>query len=150
MVRSANMTEVTQRSHSSGKNLVQDIGRYSALGATVTDSGVNFSIFSKNATGIELLLFDYADDAQPSRVIRVDPTTNRNYHYWHVMVPSLKPGQIYGYRVEGPFNPSKGLRFDPRKVLLDPYSYGVVVPKEYSREAAAREGDNASDRKSVV
>ena len=105
------------------------------LGATVVDGGVNFSLFSRTATGVELLFFD-RDDAAPSRVVRIDPATNRTYHYWHVFVPRVSPGQIYGYRVEGPSDPARGLRFDPAKVLLDPYARGVVVPKSYDREAA--------------
>ena len=143
-VRSNVVDAMTPQHQAAGTKLVQGIGRSSPLGATVVDRGVNFSVFSRSATGVELLLFDRADDARPARVIRVDPTTNRTYHYWHVMVPSLKPGQIYGYRVEGPFDPPNGLRFDPTKVLLDPYGRGVVVPKNYSREAASREGDNAA------
>ena len=57
-------------------------------------------------------------------------------HYWHVFVPGVMAGQIYGYRVEGPWDPSSGMRFDPTKVLLDPYGRGVVVPDRYSRDAA--------------
>src|SRR5262249_19809919 len=90
--------------------------------------GVNFSVFSKHATGVELLLFDRVDDAGPSRIVRLDPADNRTYHYWHVFVPDVRPGQLYGYRVDGPFNPSNGLRFDPTKVLLDPYGRGIAVP----------------------
>jgi isoamylase len=126
-------------------------GRSSPLGATVAREGVNFSVYSKHATGIELLLFDRADDACPSRVICIDPLTNRTYHYWHVFVPGVKAGQIYGYRVEGSYDPPSGMRFDPAKVLLDPYGRCAVVPKNYSREAARREGDNsATAMKSVV
>jgi isoamylase len=100
---------------------------------------------------VELLLFDREDDARPSSVIHVDPIANRSYHYWHVFVPGVQPGQIYGYRVHGPFDPPKGLRFDPGKVLLDPYGRAVVVPKNYSRDAAYQEGDNAATAmKSVV
>ncbi len=105
------------------------IGRSCPLGATVIDGGVNFSLFSRTATGVELLFFD-RDDATPSRVVRIDPATNRTYHYWHVFVPGVSPGQIYGYRVEGLSDPERGLRFDPAKVLLDPYGRGVVVPKD--------------------
>src|SRR5262249_48575073 len=73
------------------------------------------------------------------------------YHYWHVFVPGVRPGQIYGYRVQGPSDSARGLRFDAAKVLLDPYGRGVVVPKHYDREAAKREGDNARNAmKSVV
>jgi glycogen operon protein len=126
-------------------------GRSSPLGATVCDGGVNFSVFSRSATGVELLFFDREDDARPARLIRIDPSDNRTYHYWHVFVPGVQAGQIYGYRVEGPYDPAKGMRFDPAKILLDPYGRGVVVPKRYSRDAARREGDNtATAMKSVV
>jgi glycogen operon protein len=84
-------------------------------------------------------------------VIPINSVTNRTYHYWHVFVPGVQAGQIYGYRVEGPYDPAKGMRFDPTKILLDPYGRGVVVPKSYSRDAARREGDNtATAMKSVV
>jgi len=100
---------------------------------------------------VELLLFDRDDDALPARVIRFDPVDNRTYHYWHAFVPGVGPGQIYGFRVHGLFHPAGGLRFDPAKVLLDPYGRAVVVPKGYDRDAAAVDGDNASTAmKSVV
>src|SRR6266576_2218924 len=130
---------------------VESAGRSSPLGATVLPGGVNFSVYSRNASGVEVLLFDREDDALPARVITIDSATNRTYHYWHVFVPDLQPGQLYGYRVHGPFDPSSGMRFDPGKVLLDPYGCGVVVPKNYSRVTARLEGDNASTAmKSVV
>jgi isoamylase len=126
-------------------------GRSSPLGATVYPGGVNFSIYSRSATGVELVFFNREEDAQPSRLIPIDPVTNRTYHYWHVFVPDVRPGQLYGYRVQGPFDPAGGQRFDPAKVLLDPYGRGVVVPKNYSRDAARHEGDNAATAmKSVV
>jgi glycogen operon protein len=130
---------------------MQHISHSSPLGATVVDSGVNFSLFSRSATGVELLLFDRDDDARPARVLRLDPAANRTYHYWHVGVPGVQPGQLYGYRVAGPCDPAHGMRFDPAKVLLDPYGRGVVVPKDYSRDTARQAGDNAATAmKSVV
>jgi glycogen operon protein len=127
------------------------IGRSSPLGATVVDGGVNFGLFSRTAAGVELLLFDREDDAAPSRVIPIDPATGRTYHYWHAFAPGVRPGQIYGYRVAGPLDPARGNRFDAAKVLLDPYGRGVVVPRNYDRMAATREGDNATAAmKSVV
>jgi isoamylase len=130
---------------------LQVTGRSVPLGATVGDEGVNFSLFSRTATGVELVFFDREDDAKPSRVITLDPVANRTYYYWHVLVPSVRPGQIYAYRVSGPSDPASGLRFDPAKVLLDPYGCEVVVPDDYSREAASRGGDNAATAmKSVV
>ncbi len=128
-----------------------EVGRSAPLGATVTAGGVNFSLYSRDASSIELLFFDRKDDGRPSHVIRLNPSINRTYHYWHVFVPGLQAGQLYGYRVHGPFDPSRGLRFDPTKVLLDPYGRAVAVPRNYSREAARQEGDNAATTmKSVV
>lgn len=126
-------------------------GKSFPLGATVYPEGVNFSIFSKHSTAVELLFFDRVDDAKPSRVIHLDPRVNRTYHYWHVFVPSVTAGQLYGYRVYGPYKPEQGLRFDPDKVLLDPYGKGIAQPTCYSREAASKPGDNAANAlKSVV
>ena len=126
-------------------------GRSYPMGATVIEGGVNFSLFSRTATGVELLLFDREDDASPSRSIPIDPVANRTYHYWHVFVPGVPPGQFYGYRVEGPAAPDRGLRFDPAKVLIDPYGRGVVIPENYDRETAKQAGDNAATAmKSVV
>jgi isoamylase len=121
------------------------------LGATVNPGGVNFSVYSKNAAAVDLLLFDRAEDARPSRSIPLDPGVQRTYFYWHVFVPHLQPGQIYGYRVSGPYEPEKGLRFDAQKVLLDPYGKALAVPTGYDRLAASLPGDNtAVAMKSVV
>jgi glycogen operon protein len=126
-------------------------GKSSPLGATIVAGGANFSLYARNATNVELLLFDSADDAAPSRVIRIDSAASRAYHYWHTFVPSVVAGQLYAYRVDGPSVPERGLRFDSSKVLLDPYGRGVVVPQNYSREGARGAGDNAATAmKSVV
>jgi isoamylase len=133
------------------KQVSPAIGRSAPLGASAGQGGVNFSLYSRDATQVDLLLFD-SEDAPPSRTIRLNPSANRTYHYWHLFVEGLQPGQLYGYRAHGPFDPSRGLRFDASKVLLDPYGRGVVVPIGYSRQAAARYGfDNAaSSMKSLV
>ena len=126
-------------------------GQSFPLGATVYPDGVNFSIYSKNATGIDLLLFNEVSGPKPSNIISLDPGTNRTYHYWHIFLSGLKHGQLYGYRVRGPFEPERGLRFDADKVLLDPYARCLVVPENYSRLAASLPGDNAATAmKSVV
>ena len=126
-------------------------GQSSPLGATVTEAGVNFSLFSRTAAGVDLLFFDREDDATPSRVISLDPVVHRAYHYWYVFAPNVQPGQIYAYRVSGPADPASGLCFDPTKVLLDPYGREVMVPQGYTREAATGQGDNAATAmKSVV
>ena len=121
------------------------------LGATVLPGGVNFSVFSKRANGLELLLFDSPDDARPARAIELDPRSNRSYHYWHAFVGGIGPGQLYGFRARGPLAPELGLRFDADKLLLDPYGRAVAVPGGFSRAAARRPGDNlARAMKSVV
>lgn len=121
------------------------------LGASLYKNGVNFSLFSKNATAIELLLFDSNRDRHPTCVIRLDPTQNRTFYYWHVFVPHIGTGQLYAYRAYGPFDPQKGHRFDASKVLVDPYARAVMVDEHYSRDAAKVPGDNvATAMKSVV
>ena len=126
-------------------------GQSFPLGATVLENGVNFCVFSKYATGVDLLFFDRHEDGIPTRTIRLDPKRNRTYYYWHVFVPDVKPGQLYGYRVHGPFDPSRGMRFDPSKLLIDPYTKAVAYGDNYERAAASRPGDNtAKAMKSVV
>ena len=129
----------------------QSAGLSAPLGATVLPDGVNFSLFSKHATAIELLLFDDVQSTQPSRVVRLEEGDNRTYHYWHVFVPDLRPGQVYAYRAHGPFAPERGWRYYPDKVLIDPYGFAVAVPDSYRRHAAEVPGDNvATAMKSVV
>lgn len=121
------------------------------LGATLQNGGVNFSLFSAHATAVELLLFDYEDQPSPSRVIALDPEINRTYYYWHVFVPGIGDGQIYGYRVYGPYAPERGLRFNPHKVLLDPYTRAVANSTHWRRADAYGVTDNtATALKSVV
>ncbi|MCE9597939.1 MAG: glycogen debranching protein GlgX [Spirochaetia bacterium] len=121
------------------------------LGATVTADGVNFCVFSKNCYYIELLLFESVESPTPTDVIRLDPQQNRTFYYWHILVEGLKNGQLYGYRVHGPFDPQTGLRFDGKKVLVDPYSKAIAVGKNYDRRPATRPVDTAhSCMKSVV
>jgi glycogen operon protein len=129
-------------------NKEKKIGKSFPLGATVCPDGVNFSVFAKGGEAVQLLLFDHLDDAQPSRTITLDPVINRSHHYWHVFMPGIEVGQIYGYRVE---RAARELRFDPRKVLLDPYGRAIARPANYSRVAATKPGDNfATALKSVV
>lgn len=126
------------------------VGSSAPLGATMVPGGANFSLYSRDATRVELLLFKHVDDAQPTRTIPIEPTSC-SYHYWHAFVPRVQAGQLYGYRVHGPSDPGAGLRFDPQKLLLDPYGREVAVPSKYSRPAAARAGDNTGlAMKSVV
>ena len=146
-------TSLTEQLTASGRDAAWNVrvGASAPLGATVAAGGVNFSVFAKRATHVDLLLFEHVDDGKPERVVSLDQQSNRTYHYWHAFVPGLKAGQIYGFRVHGPFDPSQGLRYDSGKVLLDPYGRGVVVPSAYNRAAASEKGDNAATAmKSVV
>ena len=130
---------------------VPSTGRSLPIGAALVPGGANFSLYSRTAAAIELLFFDRVDDARPSRIIPIDPLANRTYHYWHVFVPDVQTGQVYGFRAYGPYEPARGLRFDPSKLLLDPYGRAIAVPKNYSREAARLAGDNtATAMKSMV
>jgi len=127
------------------------VGRPSPLGATVYREGVNFSVFSKYAERVELLLFADKDSRTPTATFELNPVQNRTYHYWHTFVPRIRAGQIYGYKVHGPNSPSLGFRYDPSKLLLDPYGRGVIAPSHYDREKIREEGDTtASAMKSVV
>ncbi|MEN6497339.1 MAG: glycogen debranching protein GlgX [Thermoguttaceae bacterium] len=128
-----------------------DPGSSFPLGVTLSEEGANFSVYSKNASEVELVFFDSPDAGKPSRVIALDRRQHRTYHYWHVLVPRVQPGQLYGYRVRGPFDPARGLRFDAQKLLLDPYGRAVAVPRDYDRSVASRPGDDAAQAmKSVV
>jgi glycogen operon protein len=128
-----------------------ETGRSSPLGATLVTGGVNFSLFSRTATGVELHFFENEDSPEPSQVFRFDPANDRSYFYWHTFVPGARAGQLYSYRVEGPSEPGIGMRFDPARRLLDPYGRGVVIPQGYGRSAATRDGGNtAAAKKSVV
>jgi len=130
---------------------ITTIGSSYPLGATVMRDGINFSVYSNNSTGMDLVLFDSVDAKEPSDVISLSPEQNRTYNYWHVFVPHLKAGQVYGYRAHGPNEPERGLRFDPEKLLLDPYSHGLWMPPGYDRAAACKPGDDtATAMKSVA
>ncbi len=118
-------------------------GQCYPLGATFRPGGVNFSIFSESAEAVELLLFDDADQPKPARVIQLDPRRNKTFSYWHVFVPGVQAGQLYGFKAYGPNDPAQGLRFDGSKLLLDPYGRAVVKGQKYSREAAMSRGDNS-------
>ncbi|MBS0660376.1 MAG: glycogen debranching protein GlgX [Verrucomicrobia bacterium] len=92
------------------------------LGASCTSEGVNFALFSENATGVDLCLFDAPDAPTESQRIRLTEHTDQ---IWHGFVPGLRPGQLYGYRVYGPYAPERGHRFNASKLLLDPYAKAI-------------------------
>ncbi|MEH0153991.1 glycogen debranching protein GlgX [Limibacter armeniacum] len=112
------------------------------LGASVSEKGTNFCVFTKNATKVELLLFDDKDAPLPSQVIALDPKVNKTFYYWHVFIEGIGHGQVYAYRVYGDYKPEEGMYFDGTKVLLDPYAKSVYMGSNYNRKAAMRPGDN--------
>ena len=91
------------------------------MGATWDGEGVNFALFAENATGVDLCLFNSTENGESAR-IRI---TEVSHYVWHVYVPGLKPGQLYGYRVYGPYEPQNGHRFNPNKLLIDPYAKAI-------------------------
>jgi glycogen operon protein len=98
-------------------------GRPYPLGATWDGRGVNFALYSENATKVELCLFNSADDRQESERVVMPEHTDM---VWHVYLPDARPGQLYGYRVYGPYEPQKGHRFNHHKLLLDPYARSIA------------------------
>ena len=120
-------------------------GRSCPLGATLSAEGVNFSVFSKSATLVELLLFDDVQAAQPARVIRLDSRRHRTYHYWHVFVPGLQAGQLYGYRVSGPCDPPPAACGATRiRCSWIPTGRPWRCPRTTSRMAAQQPGVNTA------
>jgi glycogen operon protein len=103
-------------------------GRPTPLGATRNGEGVNFAIFSENATRVDLCLFDSPDAEQES--LRL-PLPEKTDQVWHGYLPGGKAGQIYGYRVHGPDEPESGQRFNPQKILLDPYAKSIARGLKY-------------------
>ena len=99
-------------------------GRPHPLGATWDGAGTNFAIYSEHAEWVELCLFDQPDAPETARIRLPERTT----YVWHGYIHGLQPGQLYGYRVHGPFQPNDGLRFNSNKLLIDPYAKGAGRP----------------------
>jgi glycogen operon protein len=118
-------------------------GRPYPLGTTWDGAGVNFALFAENATKVELCLFDAADATREAQRIRL---TEYNDQVWHAYLPDVLPGQLYGYRVHGPYEPAKGHRFNPNKVVLDPYAKAIGRPLRWDDALFGyRVGDKAAD-----
>ncbi len=112
------------------------------LGATVMDEGVNFAVFSENATGVDLCLFDGPDAPRESVRIRMLEHTDQ---VWHCFVPGMKAGQHYGYRVYGPYEPTQGHRFNPAKLLIDPYAKAISGEVDWGDEMFGYQTGAAKD-----
>ncbi len=129
-------TESSPTSAVSQKSLTIKSGSPLPLGAWVVPGGVNFALFSRHATSVELLLYDSPDDPYPSLTIKLDPVFNRTGEIWHVRVMGIGPGSCYAYRVDGPYRPRDGLRFNRFKVLVDPYATALTGVSEYDFDRA--------------
>ena len=117
-------------------------GRSYPSGSNPDDKGVNFSIFTRNANSVELVLFEHADSQEPLQSITLDKETHRTFYSWHVYVIGLPVGTWYTWRIKGSCEPkSKGLHFDKQKHLLDPWAK-VVCDTLWDRQAACESGDN--------
>ncbi len=103
-------------------------------GATWDGQGVNFALFSQHAHQVDLCLFEGPDTAIEARTVRL---TERHNGVWHAYLPEVRPGQLYGYRVHGPYAPKQGHRFNPHKLLLDPYAKALTGPVTFRDELLA-------------
>ena len=101
------------------------------LGATWDGGGVNFALFSANAKKVELCLFDPKGRRETDRITLPEYT----HEVWHGYLPEVRPGQLYGYRVHGPYEPANGHRFNPNKLLIDPYAKALVRRHPLARRA---------------
>lgn len=98
-------------------------GKPYPIGATWDGNGVNFALFTENATGVELCLFDAENEN--NELVKLDLTENTDL-IWHIYVRGLAPGQLYGYRVHGPYQQEHGHRYNPNKLLVDPYAKAIA------------------------
>jgi isoamylase len=98
--------------------------------------GICFVLFSRHATLVRLELYQHPDDSSPSRIIDLDPMRHRTGDIWHVWVRGIAVGQLYGYRIEGPYQPEEGHRFNPHKLLLDPYARAIAGVGNWDFSAA--------------
>jgi glycogen operon protein len=118
-------------------------GRPYPLGTTWDGSGTNFAIYSEHATGVHLCLFDSPESKKESHRVRIGEQAD---NVWHAYLPDVLPGQVYGYRIEGPYNPAHGHRFNKNKVLLDPYAKAIARQTIWGDEMwGYRVGDPKAD-----
>ena len=121
--------------------LVVGPGKRFPLGATPDEHGVNFSVYSENATAVSLLLFEAGDEAAPVLEVQLDPVEHKTFHFWHAYVGGAVAGMRYALRADGPGDRMAGHHFDRQKVLIDPYAR-AVSNRLWGREHACRPGDN--------
>jgi glycogen operon protein len=121
-------------------------GKTLPFGSTFSGEYTQFSIFSRHATGVCLQFFKNARDKTPKSEIHLDPEYYRTGDIWHVAVKGVKPGCLYGYRIDGPYDPLSGHRFNPNKLLVDPYARAVTGNFKWSLSDARGYDINSNDR----
>lgn len=115
-------------------------GQCFPIGAHSMNGGVNFSLFSKHASAVDLVFFQRVEDTEPTKVITLNAKVNKTYHYWHIFVEGLGHGQLFAWRIYGAYLPEKGLWFDAEKFMIDPYSKVIAYPVNFVRNAFAIKG----------
>ncbi|MBN1582078.1 MAG: hypothetical protein JXA89_15350 [Anaerolineae bacterium] len=118
-------------------------------GAHQQGNGVNFALFSRHATNVWLEFFDRPEDGTPSRVIELSAARHRTGDMWHVWVRGVRPGQLYAYRVDGPYCPEKGHRFNAKKLVLDPFATAITYLANWDF-GPARGYDPSSPRRDLA
>ena len=123
------------------------VGSPIPLGTSRQENGGNFAFVSRHATGVRLELFDHPDDRAPAREIDLDPLRNRTGDVWHVWVDNIQPGQLYAYRVNGPYSPGEGQRFNFARLLLDPFATAIsqLADWDFSRALGYDPSDSGRD-----
>jgi len=116
------------------------------LGTSEQDNGGNFAFFSRHATRVRLELFDHPGDGAPRRQIDLDPVRNRTGDVWHAWVDGIRPGQLYAYRVDGPYAPGEGQRFNFARLLLDPFATAISRLANWDFEKACGYDASAPER----
>ena len=127
------------------------------LGASVAEGGVNFSVFSRNATKVFLEFYSASEDSEPYAQVEFSPSDNRSGDIWHAFVPGIKPGSLYLFRVDGPFEPSKGHRFNVHQRLFDPYAKTITpvsvfynLPPDYSAPLDKNDVEHGKNQRAKV
>jgi glycogen operon protein len=119
-------------------NIVAESGKALPLGAALVNDGINFAIFSRNATAVTLIVFESTEPDSPRIEIPLDKRGNKTGNIWHCFIKGLGAGTCYLYRTDGPYFPEKGLRFNPHKTLIDPYAKALtdISNWDYAKVAA--------------
>jgi len=139
----ATMQSLTSLASSPVESEIQTGSPLPIGGAQQQADGVNFVLFSRNATSVRLEFYQEPDNSSPTRTIILDPVSHRTGDIWHIWVRGIEEGQLYGYRIAGPYQPERGHRFNPHKLLLDPYARAIAGVKDWDF-LAARGYDSSS------